>query len=124
MANLYDKIGEMTHDGLITGLAPQVIVGGGTLAALESGTKELKRGTILSKNTSTGKLAIMNTSGNPNCVLCDDVTLGTSDLAVAVYTAGCFDPDKVIVETGYTLTEGDRDTLRTNNIYFRAAADV
>ena len=124
MANLYDKIGEMTHDGLITGLAPQVIVGGGTLAALNTGTKVLKRGTILSKNSSTGKLSIMDTDGNPNCILCDDVTLGTSDLAVAVYTAGCFDPDKVIVETGYTLTEANRDTLRTNNIYFKAASDV
>ncbi len=123
MANLYAKIGEMEYDGLITGLAPQVIVGGGTLAALDSGTAELKRGTILAKDAN-GKLAIMNTGLNANCVLCDDVTLGTSDLAVTVYTAGCFDPDKTIVATGYTLTESDRDTLRTNNIYFKAAADV
>lgn len=121
MANLYDKVADVTFDGLVSDLAPQVIVGGGTIAALSSGSKELKRGTILSKD-SAGKLAVMASGAAADCVLCDDVTLGTSDIDVAVYVAGCFDPDKVIVSDGYALTESDRDTLRTKNIYFKAKA--
>ncbi len=122
MANLYDKIGEMSYDGLVSDLAPQVIVGGGVIAGLSSGTAELKRGAILSKDTSTGKLALMASGATADCVLCDDVTLGTDDVNVAVYVAGCFDPDKVTVADSYALTETDRDTLRTKNIYFKAKA--
>ena len=60
-----------------------------------------------------------------DCILCDDTTVGTTeDLAVAVYTAGCFDPDKVIVKEGYTITEADKDELHKRNIVFKAAFDA
>lgn len=120
--NLNEKIGEMTFDGLVSDIVPQVIVGGGTLAALTEGTADLKRGAILSKDSTTGKLALMKSGETADCVLCDDITLGTADANVAVYVAGCFDPDKVTVADGYSLTEADRDTLRTKNIYFKAKA--
>lgn len=39
-----------------------------------------------------------------------------------MYTAGCFDPGKVIVADEYTITEGDLDALRMRDIVFKAAA--
>lgn len=113
-------LGSMEYDGLITGLDPKVIVGGGTIKGLTT-AKTLKRGTILAKGTD-GTLAEMTTDGVPDCILCDDTEVGTTDVNVTVYTSGCFDPDKCIVADGYTLTEADRDTLRTKNIYFKSPA--
>lgn len=120
MAKNLDKlVGTMEYDGLITGLAPQVIVGGGTIKALTAAAT-LKRGTVLSKDTD-GKLAVMAKGATPDCILCDDTTVGTADINVTVYISGCFDPDKVTVADTYALTEADRDTLRTKNIYFKQA---
>lgn len=120
MAKNLDKlVGTMEYDGLITGLAPQVIVGGGTIKAL-SAAATLKRGTVLSKDTD-GKLVVMAKGATPDCILCDDTTVGTADVNVTVYISGCFDPDKVTVADTYALTEADRDTLRTKNIYFKQA---
>jgi len=57
-------------------------------------------------------------SGTPDCILADDIDVGTaSDANVAVYTAGCFNPDKLIVATGYTMTEANKDKLRERGIY-------
>ena len=59
----------------------------------------------------------------PDCVLCDDVEVGTAaDENVAVYTAGCFDPDKVTVAESYTISQTDKDNLRMRGIVFKAAA--
>ena len=58
----------------------------------------------------------------PDCILCDDVTVGTdADVKVAVYKGGCFDPAKVKAAEGYTMTEADRDALRAFGIIFKAA---
>ena len=57
----------------------------------------------------------------PDCILCDDVTVGTdADVEVAVYKGGCFDPGKVTVKSGYTITAADKDKLRTYGIIFKA----
>ena len=37
-------------------------------------------------------------------------------------SAGCFDPEKVTVAEGYTITQADRDKLRTYSIIFKAAS--
>ena len=131
MSNLSKKLGDMTYDGLITGLEPHVNVGGGTIRKLgTAGT--LVRGTILAKSSGSagdGKLVILGTSAasnetlTPDCILCDDVEVGTSaDVNAPVYIAGCFDPDKTTVGTGYTVTEDDKDKLRERGIIFKAAS--
>ena len=67
--------------------------------------------------------AAANETLTPDCILCDDVEVGTSaDEKVSVYTAGCFNADKVTVGTGYTITEGDKDNLRMRGIVFKAPA--
>ncbi len=122
---LSKKIGEMEYDGLISGLNPPVQVGGGTIVKLgEAAT--YKRGTVLGfKEGSPDKLYIMDNSTEitPSCILCDDTEIGTEDdVTVPVYTAGCFDPEKVITKEAYQLTAGDLDNLRMRGIVCKAAA--
>lgn len=121
MVNLNQKLGSMEYDDLISNLTPQPQVRGGTIA---KGLAEftLKRGTILEKDSS-GKLHILGTDSDnePYAILCDDVTVGTSnDEKVAIYTAGCFNTNKVIADEGYTITDADFDALRKYGIVFKA----
>ena len=117
---LRQKLGSMEYDGLITGLNPPVRVDGGTIAKLAAPTT-LKRGTLLGKADS-GLLSIYDGTGTPDCILWDDTEVGTAeDVPVDVYVAGCFDPEKVTVGDGYTITQADKDKLRTYSIVFKAA---
>ncbi|MBE6537945.1 MAG: head decoration protein [Ruminococcaceae bacterium] len=123
MSDLYRNVGEMNYDGLISDLTPRTEVRGGTIAALEKETV-LKRGTILSKNAD-GKLIVLGSGeGTVNSILCDDVTVGASDVETAVYTAGCFDLDKTTVADDYTITAEDIDALRKYGIVFKNASDI
>lgn len=122
MRNLHAKLGEMEYDGLITGLNPPVRVEGGTIAKV-SAAVTYKRGTLLGKSADTGLLSIYDGTTTPDCILCDETEIGTEeDTPVTVYVAGCFDPEKVTVADGYTLTRSDRDKLRAYNIVFKAAS--
>lgn len=128
MINLSEKLGEMTFDGLITDIKPAPEVRGGVIRKL-SAAATLKRGTILAKSSGDGKLVVLGTAAvsnetlTPDCILCDDIEVGTAaDEKVAVYTAGCFDIGKVTVSASYTITEGDKDNLRMRGIVFNAAA--
>lgn len=131
MKNLYSKVGEMEFDGLITDITPKPIVQGRTIRKLGTAAT-LVRGTILAKSSGSagdGKLVVLGNTAASNeiltadCILCDDVEVGTSaDVTVPVYLAGCFDPDKCTVKSGYTVTEDDRDVLRERSIIFKAAS--
>lgn len=120
---LRQKLGSMEYDGLITGLNPPTRVDGGTIAKLAA-PATLKRGTLLGKADS-GLLSIYDGTGTPDCILCDDTEVGTADdVPVDVYVAGCFDPEKVTVGDGYTITQADKDKLRTYSIVFKAATSA
>ena len=70
-------------------------------------------------------LSVYDGSTTPHGILCDDIEIGEGDdaeIPVVIYTAGCFDPEKVTAAEGYTLTEEDKDKLRTYSIIFRAAS--
>ena len=133
MKNLYSKVGEMEFDGLITDINPAPIVRGGVIRKLGTAAT-LVRGTLLAKRSGTagdGKLVVLGNTAASNetltadCILCDDVDVGTSDdVTVPVYVAGCFDPDKCTVKTGYTVAEDDKDHLRERGILFKAASDA
>lgn len=117
---LRQKLGSMEYDGLITGLNPPTRVDGGTIAKLAA-PAVLKRGTLLGKADS-GLLSVYDGTGTPDCILCDDTEVGTAeDVPVDVYVAGCFDPEKVTVADDYTITQADKDKLRTYSIVFKAA---
>ena len=120
MKELRNKLGSMEYDGLITGLNPPVRVDGGTIAKLEA-PAVLKRGTLLGKGED-GLLTVYGGTGTPDCILCDDTEVGAAeDVPVDVYAAGCFDPEKVTVAEGYTITQADKDKLRAYSIVFKAA---
>lgn len=125
----FENLGAVSYDGLISGITPEPKVTGGTIRKLAAaGT--LVRGTILAKSSGSagdGKLVILGTTAatnetlTPDCILADDIDVGTSvDVNAAVYDMGCFDPAKLTVKTGYTLTVGDKDTLREKGIYLVA----
>lgn len=130
MNELGRKIGDMTFDGLITDITPELIVRSATIRKLAAAAT-LKRGTILAKSSGSagdGKYVILGTTAETNetltadCILCDDVEVGTAaDVAATVYFAGCFDPAKCAVAEGYTITEADKDKLRERGILFKAA---
>lgn len=121
MVNLSKKLGEMEFDGLITDLLPHVQTGGGIIAKIETETT-YKRGTVLGKSED-GKLSIYDGTTTPDCILCDGTVVGTDeDTNVVVYIAGCFDPRKVTVAEGYTLTAADIDKFRERGIKFKAAS--
>lgn len=120
MTELSKKIGDMEFDGLVTDLTPPVQVRGGTITKVAAATT-YKRGTIFGRSAD-GTLAIYDGTTTPDCILCDEVAVGTeADVNAAVYTAGCFDPGKVTVADGYTLTVSDIDGLRMRGIVFKAA---
>lgn len=125
----FENLGAVSYDGLISGITPEPKVTGGTIRKLAAaGT--LVRGTILAKSSGSagdGKLVILGTTAatnetlTPDCILADDIDVGTSvDVNAAVYDMGCFDPAKLTVKAGYTLTVGDKDTLREKGIYLVA----
>ena len=127
MRNLNAKVGEMEYDGLVVDLNPEVEVRGRTIRKLAKETT-LKRGTILAKSSKDNTLVVLGTEATdgetltPDCILCEDTVVGTdADVSVSVYTAGCFNTNKVHVADGYTITETDYDTLRKYSIVFKAA---
>lgn len=122
MAELNRKVGEMNYDGLITDLNPPVQVRGGTMAGLAA-AETYPRGTILAKSDDNKLYILAAGAGTPDCILCDDTEIDEDDVNAAVYTAGCFNPEKVTVADGYTITEADKDELRKRNIVFRAALE-
>lgn len=75
-------------------------------------------GTAPAAGTKNVKISYEKAGANtPDCVLTDDVTVGTSsDENVTVYISGDFNTEKLIVAEGYTITEADKDALRLKNI--------
>lgn len=132
MAELSGKLGEMNFDGLFTDITPKSEVRGKVIRKLDAETV-LVRGTVLAMSVGAsgdGKLVILGTEAGgdetlvPDCILCDNTVVGTSDdVTASVYTAGCFDPNKVTVKSEYTISAADYDALRKYGIVFKAAAN-
>lgn len=122
----------MNYDGLISGLVPEVKVGGGVIRKLAA-EDTLVRGTILAKSSGSagdGKLVILGTTAatnetlTPDCILAEDVVVGTSvDVNAAVFEMGCFDPEKLVVKSGHTFSADEKDALRTRGIYLAAVSN-
>lgn len=151
MINNYRKIAEYTPDDLIASTIPAIQVAGCTIRKEGSAETTYKRGTILVKSSIDAKCVILGTKAadaveaveadpennveaveavpaevlTPYGILCDDITVGTSeDVSVPVYTAGCFNMNKVVVADEYDITDADIDALRCRNIVFKAAATL
>ena len=123
--DLHEKIGDVTVENLFAGLDPKPQTKPGILRKLgTAGT--LKRGTLLCKSGGSAgddKLVIFGTSAvsnetlTPWGVLVDDTDVGTSaDENVLVYVSGHFNELALIVASGATIAEADRNTLRSYGI--------
>jgi hypothetical protein len=131
MTELATKLGEMEYDNLLIGTIPPIQTAYGIIRKLSTAAT-IKRGTILARSFGSagdGKLVVLGTTAaanetlTPNCILCDDIEVGTTaDELVAVYTGGCFNADRVTVKDNYSITETDKDDLRVRDIVLKAAA--
>ncbi len=131
--------GEITEDFNGTGAATTFTLAADPLPATVKGAKVGDTdATISAYNAQTGVVTLSSApaagtknvhityenpaSSEPYGILCDDIDVGTSnDEKVTVYTGGCFDPAKVVVKEGYTITDAAKDALRCRNIVFKAA---
>ena len=123
--DLHEKLGSVTPENLFAGLEPHALTHAGVVRKLgTAGT--LKRGTLLAKSSGSagdGKLVIFGTTAATNetltadCILAEDIAVGTSaDENALVYIQGNFNEDELILATGASLTEADRDALRMRGI--------
>ena len=113
---LSEKLGEVEYDGLIAGVNPKKRVGPGVIAGPEAATTFV-RGTVFAKSAKDGKLYILGTEASGGDTLAADcILIASTDETVAVYLAGCFNPDKLTVKDSYTMTEADKDALRMRDI--------
>lgn len=120
--NLVNSIGTNEVDNLIAKLFPAAEAFGVTIRK-GSAEKTYKRGTVLAMSSKDGEMVILGTSAGSgetltaNCVLADDVTVGTAAGATAVaYRSGNFNRAALIVADSYTMTTADEDALRTRDI--------
>lgn len=123
---LNEDIATVQYDNLFYSDDVKAITGGVTIT---KGQGTLKRGTILAKAAS-GKMVILGTtittgSGEnqktetppADCVLCDDIVVADAEDAPAVaYLSGHFNIDALKVKANYSITDADKDELRTKNI--------
>jgi len=62
---------------------------------------------------------VLGDAAVPSAILAEDVEVGTSaDETAVAYRCGNFNPEALIVQEGYTLSEDDLDTLRKYDIIF------
>ena len=128
--DLHEKLGVMEQENLFAGLEPHALTKAGVIRKLgTAGT--LKRGTLLAKSSGSagdGKLVIFGTTAATNetltadCVLAEDVEVGTAaDENALVFITGNFNEDELTLASGASLTEADRDALRVRGILLGAS---
>lgn len=122
-----------SYDGLIVGDEPVADVLTVTIRKL-SAAATLKRGTVLALSAGTagdskmvvlGNTAVTNETLTANCVLCDNIDVGTTaDVNAIVYRTGKFNTGKLVVKSGYTMTAADKEALRDAGILLDTAIDA
>ena len=120
--DLHEKLGSMEYEKLFAGLEPKALTHPATIRKLGTAAT-IKRGTLLSKSSTDGKLVVFGTTAasgetlSADCILTDDIDVGTAaDENVLVYISGNFNEAALILATGATISETDRDELRKKGI--------
>lgn len=131
---LDENIGAVEYDGLIVGNVPVADVFTVKIRKQASEAATLKRGTVLALSASgsaaDGKMVILGTTATANevltanCILCDDVQVGTgADVTALAYRTGRFARNKLIVMASYTMTATDEQALREGGILLDDAVE-
>lgn len=137
MTKLNENVGSVEYDELINSAEPKADVFNVTFRALTE-AKELKRGTVLALSDADNKVVVLGSTPKKfgegsaektetltaNCILSDDVTVGTKDCTVVAYRTGHFNRNKLIVADGYTLAHSDEEELRKVGILLDTALNA
>lgn len=127
-----ETIGSVNFENLIVDICPPANVYSITI---RKGTTEtaLKRGTVLALSTGTagdGKLVQLGTTAaenealTANCILAENVIVGTTgDITALAYRTGHFNRKSLIVADDYTLKAADEEALRSGGILLSDAMD-
>lgn len=133
MSALNEKVATVEYDGLIIDINPPADVYAVKIRKEASAETTLKRGTVLALSAGTagdGALVILGTTAasnetlTANCILAEDVTVGTTaDASALAYRTGHFAANKLIVKEEYTFTAPDKEALRDVGILISDAMD-
>ena len=130
---LDENLGYIGHDNLINGMYPPAEVF--SVKIRKSSTAEIyKRGTILALSSGTagdgkyvilGTTAVANETLAANCILSEDVEVGTStDAVVIAYRTGHFNTNQLTVKESYTMNAADKEALRIAGILLSDAVEI
>lgn len=129
MAN-YEAMGEMKYANIWNSADVPIITGLRTIRKL-SAAAAYKAGTALALSGGTagdGKLVILGTAAasnetlTANCILAEDVEIGTdADVQALVFLSGHANANKLIVASSHTITAAEIEAFRTAGIYLENA---
>lgn len=129
---LDENLGSVGYDGLIVANEPVADVLTVTIRK-EAAAATYKRGTVLALPADTagdGKLVILGSTAatnetlTANCILAEDVEVGTAaDVTALAYRTGHFARNKLAVASGYTLKATDEEELRKAGILLSDAIE-
>ncbi len=126
--DLVRPVGSIGQDNLIAHIEPEAKTTG---IYVKEGAGDLKRGTVLyrtddgSYDVYGGDITIPpETEGGdptikhvePSMILVEDSDASTEQTTAVGYRCGCFNRHALIFADGYTMTNGDVDTLRKYGI--------
>ena len=127
---LDENLGSVGYDGLIVANEPVADVLTVTIRKEATAAATYKRGTVLALSAGTGKLVILGSTATTNetltanCILAEDVEVGTTaDVTALAYRTGHFARNKLTVASGYTLKATDEEELRKAGILLSDAIE-
>lgn len=130
---LDENLGSVGYDGLIVANEPVADVFTVTIRKVGVATIAYKRGTVLALSAGTGgdgkrvilgSFANINETLTANCILAEDVEVGTdADVTALAYRTGHFARNKLAVAGGYTLKATDEEELRKAGILLSDAIE-
>lgn len=128
---LDENLGSVGYDGLIVANEPVADVFTVTIRKEATAAATYKRGTVLALSAGTaGKLVILGSTATTNetltanCILAEDVEVGTTaDVTALAYRTGHFARNKLAVASGYTLKATDEEELRKAGILLSDAIE-
>lgn len=128
---LDENLGSVGYDGLIVANEPVADVFTVTIRKEATAAATYKRGTVLALSAGTagelvilGSTATTNETLTANCILAEDVEVGTTaDVTALAYRTGHFARNKLAVASGYTLKATDEEELRKAGILLSDAIE-
>lgn len=127
---LDENLGSVGYDGLIVANEPVTDVLTVTIRKEATAAATYKRGTVLALSAGDGKLVILGSTATTNetltanCILAEDVEVGTTaDVTALAYRTGHFARNKLAVASGYTLKATDEEELRKAGILLSDAIE-